>query len=652
MNDEKYKNAVKEKSIEKYIKKRMPRGLRVIVSQSKKKMIPGKQMKIVNKNLEKILHDTMTRSEGAAPATPDEEPCDTMPQSKKKVIQEKQLEMVNKDPEKILCDTVTQSEGAAPGGEQFVKQKQEELYDIMSQSKDRIPATSVYQTTVSREEIIRKCGIRESENTSGVKTREQDAKKLLSEDADERIEEPRVCSVEEREAIKRKKQEKETGKNRSEKKGSNRKQDKSKEKTENMKWALITSHMIRTLMHENGKEDADSHWKLVSSLAKYDVGRALKTITKPIRKLLKKLALWMSLVLLLLILALMPAVMLMYILFSPSMYFTSFYDKIDGIPENSSYIKNVLQEMYTEFSGDIEDFKDDSDDNQVVYEYDKYSEADEVTAVYLAKICSGRDYDTLTDLTVTDGYPPYLLIDTNKEKKVLKEVFKQFNSTKREDIEIEKIDEDGEKYKVHAEKMTIYCLSMDDWKEKYESTLSEKERKMLDKLLENVDGGIAGSIINGGSTSLDDIVVPEGVDEKLLYLAGFLKAEAGNQSEKGKLAVAYVILNRSGGAGGDIKGTLTAPYQFSCYIPYHTVEKYLSEYARMSDEQREHDACWKAAKAAYTGTAGNPIGDRKYYCNPKYCSGGEDAQWKKINVKNSADDIIIIGDHVFCRYCW
>lgn len=644
MKDEKYKNAVKEKSIEKYIKKRVPKGLRVIVSQSKKKMIPGKPLKVVNKNPEKILHDTVTQSEGNVP-------------EKAQFIKQKNIanikdNMIQQSPDGELCNTMTQSEKKVIPEEQFVKQKQEELYDTMSQSKDSIPATSVYQKSVSREEIIRKCGIRESGNTSGVKTREQDAKKLLSEDSGEKIEEPRVCSVEEREAIKKKKQEKENGRSGSEKKGNGGKQRRSKEKTENMKWALITGHMTRTLMHENGKEDANSHWKLVSSLTKYDVGRVLRTITKPIRKLFKKLLLGLALVLLLFILALMPAVMLMYILFSPSMYFTSFYDKIDGIPENSSYIKNVLQEMYTEFSGDIEDFKGENDDNQVEYEYEKYSKADEVTAVYLAKICSERDYDTLMDVSGTNGYPPYLLIDTQKEKDALKKIFKQFNDTQKEDIDVEKEDAKGKKYKVSAQKLTVYCLSMDDWKEKYESALSEKERKMLDKLLENMDGGVAGSIINGGSTSLDDIVVPEGVDEKLLYLAGFLKAEAGNQSEKGKLAVAYVILNRSGGAGGDIKGTLTAPYQFSCYIPYHTVEQYLSEYTKMTNEQRERDACWKAAKAAYTGTAENPIGDRKYYCNPKYCSGGEEAQWKKINAKNKADDIIVIGDHVFCRYCW
>ena len=135
-------------------------------------------------------------------------------------------------------------------------------------------------------------------------------------------------------------------------------------------------------------------------------------------------------------------------------------------------------------------------------------------------------------------------------------------------------------------------------------------------------------------------------------MAGFLKAEAGNQSYEGKIAVAYVMLNRAGGPTGNIKGILTAPYQFSCYIPYHTVEKYLQAYADMTDEERARDSCWQAASAAYYGTAENPIGGMKYYCNPKYCSVGEIEQWRRIRAKNSPSEILIIGDHVFCQNCW
>ena len=147
-------------------------------------------------------------------------------------------------------------------------------------------------------------------------------------------------------------------------------------------------------------------------------------------------------------------------------------------------------------------------------------------------------------------------------------------------------------------------------------------------------------------------MIPEGVDENLIYLAGFIRAEAGNQSDIGKTAVAYVILNRAGGASGNIKGVLTAPYQFSCYIPYHTVEKYLYAYANMSREQREADSCYRAAAGAYYGTSENPIGSMKYYCNPKYCSVGEVKQWEKIRARNSEEQIKIIGDHVFCQNCW
>ena len=161
-----------------------------------------------------------------------------------------------------------------------------------------------------------------------------------------------------------------------------------------------------------------------------------------------------------------------------------------------------------------------------------------------------------------------------------------------------------------------------------------------------------GAFTGGASVPIKDLSVPEGVDEKLLYLAGFLKAEAGNQEYIGKVAVGYVILNRSGGASGDIIGALTAPYQFSCYIPFHTVEQYLFEYTKMSEEERERDACWQAAEDVYYGREQNPIGDRKYYCNPIYCSVGEEEQWRRIREKNTEDEIMVIGDHVFCKNCW
>ncbi len=72
----------------------------------------------------------------------------------------------------------------------------------------------------------------------------------------------------------------------------------------------------------------------------------------------------------------------------------------------------------------------------------------------------------------------------------------------------------------------------------------------------------------------------------------------------------------------------------------------------MTQEQREADSCYRAAAAAYYGTSANPIGGMKYYCNPKYCSAGETGQWAKIRARNSDDEIVIIGDHVFCKNGW
>ena len=248
-----------------------------------------------------------------------------------------------------------------------------------------------------------------------------------------------------------------------------------------------------------------------------------------------------------------------------------------------------------------------------------------------------------------------MFIDTDREEKLLKKVFKQFNYTKKETVKKKVTNEKGKEEEKNAEKMTVYCLTIEKWKDEYEKELPETAQTILADLMkeqtymkpEENDNFVAGEAV-----PIEDLIIPEGVDENLIYLAGFIKAEAGNQSDIGKTAVAYVILNRAGGASGNIKGVLTAPYQFSCYIPYHTVEKYLYAYANMSQGQRETDSCYRAAAGAYYGTAENPIGSMKYYCNPKYCSVGEVRQWEKIRSRNSDEQIKIIGDHVFCQNCW
>ncbi|MGN0141692.1 MAG: cell wall hydrolase [Roseburia sp.] len=527
-----------------------------------------------------------------------------------------------------------------------------------SETQRNIPVggtgSSFNSGAVSREEIIRKCGVRESSSFTSGAGREK-AEGILAEDPDSMDEEPAVCSVEERNARRegksqRNKDGKSKGDGKQEKNGKQVDGQKSGN-SERMKAKLVRNHMMKVLIHEEGKRDENSHWKLLKSLVQYDVGRVFKKIGKLLLAVFGKLLLGLLGIVLIIAAVLAPLIILIYLLFSPVTYFSSLFDQDQTVTQDPSYIKNVLEEMYTDFNNGISDFKSYDHNNQVVYEYEEYSDIDEVTAVYLARICKRSDYLELAGNDII-GYPPYLFIDTKEEKKLLKEVFRQFNDMETEEITVTLRDAEGEEYEQEAEKMTVYCLKLGKWKEMYASSLNTEETELLEKLLEQLDGGIIGMVTGKDEVALDEISVPEGMDEKLLYLAGFIKAEAGNQSEKGMTAVAYVILNRAGGSDGNIKGVLTAPYQFSCYIPYHTVEKYLKEYTEMTEEQRSRDKCWKVAQEAYTGQSSNPIGDRKYYCNPKYCSGGEEKQWEKIRAKNSEEDIVTIGDHVFCRYCW
>lgn len=85
--------------------------------------------------------------------------------------------------------------------------------------------------------------------------------------------------------------------------------------------------------------------------------------------------------------------------------------------------------------------------------------------------------------------------------------------------------------------MTVYCLTIEKWKDEYEKELPETAQTILADLMkkqtymkpEENDNFVAGEAV-----PIEDLIIPEGVDENLIYLAGFIKAEAGNQSDIGK----------------------------------------------------------------------------------------------------------------------
>lgn len=565
--------------------------------------------------------------------------------SRKAAVKEKQNDA---DTEKVATSQ-SDKEKAAPSGESKDNLNNEYKSDF---SPDFTPEQ---KPGMSREELIKRCGVREKNRfgESAVKSSGQTMEHALAEDPEAAASKPGVAPKDEG---KNKKNSSDGDKKSKKKKKSE--DDKRKRGADKQKQTLMMNYVIKELIHQEG-QDPDSFQHLTGQMVMIDLGKIAGFLGKKLLKALGWLLIGIFTVLFLIMVTLLPVLCVATFLMSPVSYFTGIHEQAGDLKSNPQYIKNVVQEMYTDFYGQIDTFMDGDPNNEVWYKYGTYSNADDVIAVYLAQVSSIETdkEESSEEQEDTDYYPEYLLIDTKEERQLLDQVFREFNSIGYEKIKVTVEGEDGEEKQEYAQKMTVSCLTVVLWREEHEKDLSEEQRKLLEVLLEQAEtspiSGISGpGSFDGNAVPITELVIPEGVDEKLVYLAGFIKAEAGNQSEKGKIAVGYVILNRAGGSGGNVKGVLTAPYQFSCYIPYHTVEKYLSEYAAMTDAQRGQDACWRAAEAVYYGTAENPIGNMKFYCNPKACSVGEEEQWNRIRAKNREDEIIIIGDHVFCKNCW
>ena len=101
---------------------------------------------------------------------------------------------------------------------------------------------------------------------------------------------------------------------------------------------------------------------------------------------------------------------------------------------------------------------------------------------------------------------------------------------------------------------------------------------------------------------------------ELKYLTAIIYCEAGNQPEKGKIAVANVILNRVKNKKypNSVKGVIYQKYQFSPtrtkskkykgYTNYQVaLNKYSGKFKMSSSEKKQMAACKKAALAALTG---------------------------------------------------
>lgn len=361
-----------------------------------------------------------------------------------------------------------------------------------------------------------------------------------------------------------------------------------------------------------------------------------------------------------LILLLLPFLLIFLIIMSlfttsvstPELYFNGGFT--DGeLKAQGDFIDNALKEHYDALDTQIKNFKAADAKNTVVYANGFRYNKNSVLAVYFSILCTRDDYDGLYQKK-NEPYPPYLFADTEKEKSLLKEIFSQMNYVKETQVSylvVTGIDPESNTPITETrtyKKLTVYNLTISQWLSEHPSGLSKKAKGMLELLKKYENMAYSGG---GGYTPLGDIAMPAGADANLVYMAATLKAEAVGEPEEGQIAVGFVIFNRAGGNIGGVLGACLAPGQFSCWGD-GSAQRYLAEYSGMSLEQMNADQCYRVCVAVTSGQTGNPIGTKRYYCNPKTCTVGYEAQMAKIRAHNSPEEIQVIGQHVFCENYW
>ncbi len=431
---------------------------------------------------------------------------------------------------------------------------------------------------------------------------------------------------------------------------------------EKMKEAFKKSavlHLSKTLGAAAGSYEEDMQRNPMGFFTSFASG-ALKYAGKQILNILAYAFSGVMSALFPLILLLLPFLLIFLFLMSlfttsvstPELYFNGGFT--DGeLKAQGDFIDNALKGHYDALDTQIKNFKAADAKNTVVYANGFRYNKNSVLAVYFSILCTRDDYDGLYQKK-NEPYPPYLFADTEKEKSLLKEIFSQMNYVKETQVSylvVTGIDPgtntpitETRTYK----RLTVYNLTISQWLSEHPSGLSKKAKGMLELLKKYENMAYSGG---GGYTPLGDIAMPAGADANLVYMAATLKAEAVGEPEEGQIAVGYVIFNRAGGNIGGVLGACLAPGQFSCWGD-GSAQRYLAEYSGMSLEQMNTDQCYRVCVAVTSGQTGNPIGTKKYYCNPKTCTAGYEAQMAKIRAHNSPDEIQVIGQHVFCENYW
>lgn len=125
--------------------------------------------------------------------------------------------------------------------------------------------------------------------------------------------------------------------------------------------------------------------------------------------------------------------------------------------------------------------------------------------------------------------------------------------------------------------------------------------------------------------------------KEIACLSQAVHGEAGNQSMKGKIAVAYVIMNRKKHEDfpGDVCKITHQKGQFDFFKNIRWKRK------RSEAEQVQMEDSVKAASMVWNGQVNDPTRGALYFANPKVST---DQNWLR-----RLQRIMKIGDHVFYR---
>ena len=136
-------------------------------------------------------------------------------------------------------------------------------------------------------------------------------------------------------------------------------------------------------------------------------------------------------------------------------------------------------------------------------------------------------------------------------------------------------------------------------------------------------------------------IIPNYDAEDRDYMIRTIVFEAADEPEEGKIAVAYVILNRikSGGWGDSIKGVVTSPWQFE---PWMTRRE---EIEKLSPDAPSYKNAAQIADAVLAGQVPDPTAGAMYFLNPTVVRerrGGSLPSWAQGEGQP-------IGNHTFYR---